>query len=214
MPDLTASCHVQALNHPSVYTFLHVPVQSGSNAVLGAMKREYTIEEFCQVADTLHAAVPGLQLATDIICGFPGETQADHADTMALVARYRMAVCHISQFYPRPGTPAARMKKVRWTQMNVHARMACCCVTCPYLRAAGLDHLGQVAGRSMLAGLRIGTNDTCLFQPDRPQHLLTAYKAALRGNLQCSLELSWTAWQHLNDLAGAGAKRYCQKAQP
>lgn len=103
----------QALNHPSVCAFLHVPVQSGSDAVLGAMKREYTAAEFCMVADTLLAAVPRLQLATDIICGFPGETEADHADTLALVARYRFAVCHISQFYSRPGTPAARMKKVR-----------------------------------------------------------------------------------------------------
>ena len=95
-----------------MYAFLHVPVQSGSDAVLGAMRREYTAGEFCRVADTLLAAVPGLQLATDIICGFPGETDADHAATLALVARYRFAVCHISQFYSRPGTPAARMKKV------------------------------------------------------------------------------------------------------
>ena len=62
----------QALNHPAVYAYLHVPVQSGSDAVLGAMRREYTAAEFCRVADTLLAAVPGLQLATDIICGFPG----------------------------------------------------------------------------------------------------------------------------------------------
>ncbi|KAK9810648.1 hypothetical protein WJX73_007467 [Symbiochloris irregularis] len=102
----------QALNHPRVYAFLHVPVQSGSDAVLGAMKREYTAAEFCKVADTLLAAVPGLQLATDIICGFPGETDADHQDTLDLVAQYRFAVCHISQFYSRPGTSAARMKKV------------------------------------------------------------------------------------------------------
>ena len=103
---------LQALNHPSVFAFLHVPVQSGSDAVLDAMKREYTAAEFCTVADTLLALVPDLQLATDIICGFPGETEADHAETLALVQRYRFAVCHISQFYPRPGTPAARMKKV------------------------------------------------------------------------------------------------------
>lgn len=103
---------LQALKHPSVFAFLHVPVQSGSDAVLSSMKREYTAAEFCQVADTLLAAVPGLQLATDIICGFPGETESDHAATMSLIQRYRFAVCHISQFYSRPGTPAARMKKV------------------------------------------------------------------------------------------------------
>ena len=62
----------QALNHPAVFAYLHVPVQSGSDAVLGAMRREYTAAEFERVADTLLAKVPGLQLATDIICGFPG----------------------------------------------------------------------------------------------------------------------------------------------
>ena len=68
----TLSMCGQALNHPAVFAYLHVPVQSGSDAVLGAMRREYTAAEFCRVADTLLAAVPGLQLATDIICGFPG----------------------------------------------------------------------------------------------------------------------------------------------
>jgi len=102
----------EALRHPCVFAYLHVPVQSGSNAVLGAMNREYTVEEFRQVCDTLLALVPGLQLATDIICGFPGETDADFEETMELVRRYRFSHCHISQFYPRPGTPAARMKKV------------------------------------------------------------------------------------------------------
>ena len=66
---------LQALNHPGVFKWLHIPVQSGSNAVLKAMRREYTVEEFCHVADTLLQLVPGLHLATDIICGFPGGKQ-------------------------------------------------------------------------------------------------------------------------------------------
>ena len=63
---------MQALNHLRVFKHLHIPVQSGSDAVLHAMRREYTAAEFCTVADTLLASVPGLHLATDIICGFPG----------------------------------------------------------------------------------------------------------------------------------------------
>lgn len=66
------------LRHPRCYAFLHVPVQSGSNAVLGAMRREYTVEQFMQVADALMEAVPELTLATDIIAGFPGESDEDH----------------------------------------------------------------------------------------------------------------------------------------
>ncbi len=64
------------------------------------------------MADTLLGLVPALELATDIICGFPGETDEDFEATMALVRKYRFPHTHISQFYPRPGTPAARMKKV------------------------------------------------------------------------------------------------------
>lgn len=102
----------QAMNHPACFSFLHIPVQSGSNTVLEAMNREYTCEQFEKVCDTLLPTVPGLELATDIIAGFPGESSEDHEDTMRLLRKYRFPRCHISQFYPRPGTPAARMKRV------------------------------------------------------------------------------------------------------
>ncbi|QDZ25522.1 radical SAM methylthiotransferase [Chloropicon primus] len=102
----------EVLNHPLVFSYLHIPVQSGSNSVLGGMNREYTVEEFRKCADTLLSLVPDLELATDIICGFPGETEEDHQETMRLVEDYAFPHCHISQFYPRPGTPAARMKRV------------------------------------------------------------------------------------------------------
>lgn len=100
------------LCHPSVYSFLHVPVQSGSDSVLEAMNREYTVSDFRTVVDTLNELVPGMQIATDIICGFPGETDEDFAQTVSLIKEYQFSQVHISQFYPRPGTPAARMKKV------------------------------------------------------------------------------------------------------
>ncbi|XP_021895969.1 threonylcarbamoyladenosine tRNA methylthiotransferase isoform X2 [Carica papaya] len=110
------------LRHPCVYSFLHVPVQSGSDAVLSAMNREYTVTEFRTVVDTLTELVPGMQIATDIICGFPGETDEDFARTVSLVKEYRFSQVHISQFYPRPGTPAARMKKVPSTTVKNRSR--------------------------------------------------------------------------------------------
>ena len=67
---------VEILNHPRVYAFLHVPVQSGSNNVLDKMNREYMIEEFHEVCDFLVEHVTQeMTLATDIICGFPTETE-------------------------------------------------------------------------------------------------------------------------------------------
>jgi threonylcarbamoyladenosine tRNA methylthiotransferase CDKAL1 len=104
---------VDILNHPRVYSFLHVPVQSGSNNVLDKMNREYMIEEFHEVCDFLVEHVkPEMTLATDIICGFPTETEADFEETLQLVERYKFPVINISQFYPRPGTVAAKWKKV------------------------------------------------------------------------------------------------------
>ncbi|KAF1324045.1 Miab-like trna modifying enzyme, archaeal-type, partial [Globisporangium splendens] len=100
------------LNHDNVFSFLHVPVQAGSDDVLLAMNREYTSGEFSRVADVLLEKVPGLTLATDIICGFPGETEEHFDETMALVEKYHFHIMNISQFYPRPGTPAAKMKRV------------------------------------------------------------------------------------------------------
>lgn len=110
------------LRHPCVYTFLHVPVQSGSDAVLKAMNREYTVSEFRMVVDTLCELVPGMQIATDIICGFPGETDEDFAQTVKLIKEYKLPQVHISQFYPRPGTPAARMKKVPSIEVKKRSR--------------------------------------------------------------------------------------------
>ncbi|KAK1935202.1 Threonylcarbamoyladenosine tRNA methylthiotransferase [Phytophthora citrophthora] len=102
----------EVLSHDRVYSFLHVPVQSGSDDVLLAMNREYTATEFRRVADELLAKVPDLTLATDIICGFPSETEEHFDETMELVEKYRFHIMNISQFYPRPGTPAAKMKRV------------------------------------------------------------------------------------------------------
>ncbi|NXB14095.1 CDKAL methylthiotransferase, partial [Rhagologus leucostigma] len=100
------------LNHPRVYAFLHIPVQSASDSVLMDMKREYCVADFKQVVDFLKEKVPGITIATDIICGFPGETDEDFLETMKLVELYRFPSLFINQFYPRPGTPAAKMLQV------------------------------------------------------------------------------------------------------
>ena len=74
----------QILNSDKVYKFLHVPIQAGSDAVLNEMKREYTQDDFCRVVNVLRQRVPGITIATDIICGFPTETNEDFAETMAV----------------------------------------------------------------------------------------------------------------------------------
>ena len=103
---------VEFLRHPNVFAFIHIPVQSGSDRVLGLMQRAYTAQEFCRVCDYLLEHCPGVTIATDIIVGFAGETEEDHQATMRLLQRYELPVVNISKFFPRPGTPAAAMPRL------------------------------------------------------------------------------------------------------
>lgn len=98
------------LNHPRVYKFLHVPIQSASNKVLDDMRRLYTLQDYKKLVSTLIKNCPGITIATDVICGFPTEDDEDFEQTLNLVSEFRFPILHISQFYPRPGTPAARLK--------------------------------------------------------------------------------------------------------
>ncbi|WP_431302877.1 tRNA (N6-isopentenyl adenosine(37)-C2)-methylthiotransferase MiaB [Sediminicoccus sp. BL-A-41-H5] len=92
---------------PAVMPFLHLPVQSGSDRVLAAMNRGHTAEEYLALVDRLREARPDLALSTDIIVGHPGETEADHEATMALIRRVKFAQAFSFKYSPRPGTPAA-----------------------------------------------------------------------------------------------------------
>ena len=110
------------LRHPRVFKFLHIPVQSGSSRVLEAMRREYTVEHFEELADFMRASVPGITLATDIICGFPTETEDDFELTLRLLEKYRFPIVNIAQFYPRPGTAAARMPRLSSAVVKARSR--------------------------------------------------------------------------------------------
>jgi len=74
------------------------------------MRRQYTNENFRHVCNVLRREAPGITIATDVICGFPTETEEDWRHTVDLCRDYKFPILHINQFYPRPGTPAARYK--------------------------------------------------------------------------------------------------------
>jgi tRNA-2-methylthio-N6-dimethylallyladenosine synthase len=94
---------------PAVCEHVHLPLQSGSTAVLKRMLRRYTREGYLECVGRLRAAVPGLALTTDIIVGFPGETEDDFADTLSLVQEVGFDDAFTFRFSPREGTPATRM---------------------------------------------------------------------------------------------------------
>lgn len=107
--DLSAETIAAMAETPQVARHLHLPAQSGSDAVLKAMGRRYTSADYLALVRRVREAVPDIALTTDIIVGFPGETDADFEDTMRLVeeARYDAAFTFI--YSRREGTPAARM---------------------------------------------------------------------------------------------------------
>jgi len=94
---------------PAVMPQLHMPLQSGSDAVLRAMRRSYRAQRFLGILDRVRAAIPDAAISTDVIVGFPGETEADFAATLDVVAAARFAQAFTFQYSPRPGTPAATM---------------------------------------------------------------------------------------------------------
>jgi tRNA-2-methylthio-N6-dimethylallyladenosine synthase len=94
---------------PKVCEWVHLPLQSGSNRVLARMHRGYTRERYLELIDELQVAVPGVALSTDIIVGFPGETESDFAQTLDVVERVGYDNVFIFRYSPRPGTPAATM---------------------------------------------------------------------------------------------------------
>lgn len=87
---------------------LHLCLQSGSNKVLREMNRHYNGDTFCALVDHLHAAVPRIALSTDVIVGFPGETEEDFAQSYELIERCGFMRLHVFRYSKRPGTPAAR----------------------------------------------------------------------------------------------------------
>lgn len=94
---------------PSVMPHLHLAVQSGSTRVLKAMNRSYTREEYLDLTRRLRAAMPGLALSTDIIVGFPGETEEDFLQTLSLVEEVGFNSAYTFIYSKRPGTPAAKI---------------------------------------------------------------------------------------------------------
>jgi tRNA-2-methylthio-N6-dimethylallyladenosine synthase len=107
--DFTADVIAAMAETPNVMPSLHMPLQSGSDAVLRAMRRSYRQERYLAILDQVRAAIPDAAITTDIIVGFPGETERDFAATLDTVRAARFAGAFTFQYSQRPGTPAAAM---------------------------------------------------------------------------------------------------------
>ncbi len=148
---------------PKLMPYLHLPFQSGSDRILKAMNRKHSVADYEAVIAKVRAARPDIALSTDIIVGFPGETDSDFADTMALAGRARFAQAFTFKYSARPGTPAAsfggqvpeaaKHERLRQLQslIDTHRRafdLAAVGRRLPVLFEAKGRKPGQVAGRS------------------------------------------------------------------
>ncbi|MER3403525.1 MAG: tRNA (N6-isopentenyl adenosine(37)-C2)-methylthiotransferase MiaB [Armatimonadota bacterium] len=94
---------------PKVMEQVHLPLQSGDNTILKAMRRLYTVEEFEAIVHKLRTRIPNIAITTDLIVGFPGETEGQFENTLRVVERIRFDGAFMFAYSPRPGTPAAQM---------------------------------------------------------------------------------------------------------
>jgi tRNA-2-methylthio-N6-dimethylallyladenosine synthase len=143
--------------------YLHLPFQAGADRILAAMNRRHTAAEYLTLVARIRAARPDLALSTDIIVGFPGETEAEFADTLAVVEHVGFAHAYAFKFSPRPGTPAAglrdqvdegikidRLQRLQELLKRQQTAFNSACIgrTLPVLFAGEGRHQGQLVGRS------------------------------------------------------------------
>jgi tRNA-2-methylthio-N6-dimethylallyladenosine synthase len=107
--DLSPDTIAAMAEVPAVMPYLHLPIQSGSDKILSEMNRRYTRDEYLVLVAKVRDAVPDLALSTDIIVGFPGETERDFEETMDVVARVGYDQAFTFIYSPREGTPAAAL---------------------------------------------------------------------------------------------------------
>ena len=102
---------IEAIRESShICEHIHLPIQHGSDRILKAMNRQYTAEEYLLLADRIRRALPNVSLTTDLIVGFPGETEEDFGETLELLEKIRFDAAYTFIYSKRSGTPAAKME--------------------------------------------------------------------------------------------------------
>lgn len=107
LPDL-----IRLLKHDRFYRFIHIPVQSGSEKVCKDMNRAHSVKDFVDIVEAIRKELPDATIATDIIVGYPTETEDDFEQTKALLINTKPDITNISRFSPRPGTRAKELKQL------------------------------------------------------------------------------------------------------
>jgi threonylcarbamoyladenosine tRNA methylthiotransferase CDKAL1 len=116
LPDL-----IEVYKHPKVRKFFHIPVQSGSDKILNLMNRQYNIDEFKKLVESFRKEIPDIEIATDIIVGFPDESEADFQETVKLLTWLNPNVLNITKYWPRKETIAGEMEQLPRAIVNARS---------------------------------------------------------------------------------------------
>lgn len=113
---------IQVFKSKKIYKFIHLPLQSGDDKVLKRMRRCYSVKDFKEIIKGFRKTFSDITLATDIICGFPGESKESFAKTLQLLCEIKPDIINVSKFFIRPRTTAARMQKDFVNPSEIKAR--------------------------------------------------------------------------------------------
>jgi len=154
---------IEAFDNAHVFKFVHLPVQSGDDRILKRMNRLYSVNQFKNIVEAFRDAFPRVTVATDVICGFPSETEEDFARSLGLIEEVKPDVVNISKFFPRPRTAAEKMApKIAPTEVSDRSRRMTSLVKkiCLTKNKAWLDWEGRILvdERGKQAGTLIGRN--------------------------------------------------------
>ncbi len=114
---------IEIYKNPKMFKFLHIPLQSGNDNILKLMNRRYNVEEFIEVVEIFKKEIPEITISTDIIVGFPSETEEQFEDSLNIIKKIKPDVLNLSRYAEREGTIAAKMKKLSTNTLKQRSRI-------------------------------------------------------------------------------------------
>ncbi|MBN2420839.1 tRNA (N(6)-L-threonylcarbamoyladenosine(37)-C(2))-methylthiotransferase [Candidatus Woesearchaeota archaeon] len=153
---------IELMKDKRVFKFIHIPLQSGSDKVLKDMNREYKVSDFVKVVSKFKK-IPNISVMTDIIVAYPTESEKDFEETVKIIKKLKIDMINYSRFWPRPGTPAAKLKLVDGAEARDRTS-----VIMNLFKKLGLEHNKQFIGKEQKIlitekgknGTFIGKNDS------------------------------------------------------
>jgi MiaB-like tRNA modifying enzyme len=114
---------INVYRHHKMFKFLHIPIQAGSDRILRKMKRNYSVKDVLRIISEFRKEFPHMHISTDIIVGFPGETEKDFEQTLSLIKRIKPETLNVNKYWSRPNTSASKLKQINYETKNNRSKI-------------------------------------------------------------------------------------------